>query len=188
VRLDFAVARQIVLLRGINLASRNRIAMPELRASLEKAGFKEVATYVQSGNVVLTSRYGPDRVGTEVNALLKQRFGMDVAVLVRSRAELADVVHRNPLAGVALDPKRYLVTFLSGTLPPGFADGLGSVAAPREPFVVIGREVYSWHPDGVGRSPLWERLARKTPGVTATSRNWSTVTSLLAMADAATAR
>ncbi|HXN91946.1 MAG TPA: DUF1697 domain-containing protein [Candidatus Sulfotelmatobacter sp.] len=180
--------QHVVLLRGINLGSRNRIAMSELRACLEKAGFKEVATYLQSGNVLLSSGYGPDRVGTKVNALIKQRFGIDVAVLVRSRAELAEVVHRNPLAGVAVDPKRYLVTFLSGILPSGYADGLGSVTAPREPFAVIGREVYSWHPDGVGRSPLWERLAAKTAGITATSRNWSTVTSLLAMADAATSR
>jgi uncharacterized protein (DUF1697 family) len=180
--------QHIVLLRGINLASRNRIAMPELRACLEKAGFKEVATYVQSGNIVLSSRYGPDRVATQVNALLEQRFGIDVAVVVRSRAELAEVVRRNPLATIAVDPKRYVVTFLSDTLPQGFTDGLGSVAAPQEPFAVAGREVYSWHPDGVGRSPLWERLARKTPGITATSRNWTTVTTLLAMADATTSR
>lgn len=78
--------QHIVLLRGINLASRNRIAMPELRACLEKAGFKEVATYVQSGNIVLSSRYGPDRVANQVNALLEQRFGIDVAVVMRSRA------------------------------------------------------------------------------------------------------
>jgi uncharacterized protein (DUF1697 family) len=180
--------QHIVLLRGINLASRNRIAMPELRACLEKAGFKDVATYVQSGNIVLRSPYGPDRVAKQVNELLEHRFGIDVAVVVRSRAELAEVIRRNPLARVAVDPRRYLVTFLSQPLPRGFTDGLGSVAADQEPFAVVGREVYSWHPDGVGRSPLWERLARKTPGVTATSRNWSTVTSLLAMADAATAR
>jgi uncharacterized protein (DUF1697 family) len=180
--------QHIVLLRGINLASRNRIAMPELRACLEEAGFKQVATYVQSGNIVLSSRYGPDRVATQVNELLGQRFGFDIPVVVRSRAELAEVVRRNPLARVAIDPRRYLVTFLSEPLPKGFTDGLSSVAAPQEPFAVIGREVYSWHPDGVGRSPLWERLARKTPGITATSRNWTTVTSLLAMADASTSR
>lgn len=180
--------QHIVLLRGINLASRNRIAMPQLRASLEKAGFKEVATYVQSGNIVLTSRYGPDRVAKQVNALVEQRFGIDVPVLVRSKAELGEIVRRNPLAGVAFDPQRYIVTFLSGALPPGLMEGLASVAVPRHQYVVVGREVYSWHPEGVGRSPLFERLARRTTAVTATSRNWATVTSLLAMADAATAR
>src|ERR1700674_1980736 len=140
--------QHIALLRGINLGSRNRIAMSELRACLEKAGFKEVATYLQSGNVLLSSGYGPDRVGTKVNALIKQRFGTDVAVLVRSRAELAEVVHRNPLAVVAVVPKRPLVPFLSATLRSGYADGLGWVAAPHAPFAVIGREVFSWHPDG----------------------------------------
>jgi uncharacterized protein (DUF1697 family) len=58
-----------------------------------------------------------------------------------------------------------------------------AVAGPQEEFVVIGREVYSWHPEGVGRSPLWERLSGKVLGITATSRNWTTVSTLLAIAD-----
>jgi uncharacterized protein (DUF1697 family) len=76
---------------------------------------------------------------------------------------------------------------LSAELPPHFADDLHAVAK-QEPFAIIGREVYSWHPDGVGRSPLWERLAGKALGIAATSRNWSTVTTLLAMAQDTTDR
>ena len=76
---------------------------------------------------------------------------------------------------------------MSGELPPQFAADLGAVAT-QEPFAIIGREVYSWHPDGVGRSPLWERLAGKRLGITGTSRNWSTVTTLLAMAEETDAR
>src|SRR2546430_10034029 len=92
--------RHIVLLRGINLVKRNRIAMPELRAALETAGFRDVRTYVQSGNVLLTSNSSnssPEDVATRVNALIKDRFGFDVMVLVRSRDELAQIVERNPL-------------------------------------------------------------------------------------------
>ena len=175
--------RHIVLLRGVNLASRNRVAMPQLRDVLTRAGFADVRTYVQSGNIVLARRASPERVADEVNALIKKTFGIDVPVLVRSRPDLAQVIKRNPLAKVAADPKRYLVTFMSDAPGSDLQEQLRRVSGPQEEFAVIGREVYSWHPAGVGRSPLWERLSGKATGITATSRNWTTVEALLAMAD-----
>lgn len=179
--------RRVILLRGVNLVRTNRISMPQLRNALEAAGFRDVRTHLQSGNVVLSGRASPDRVAGRVNAVIKERFGFDIAVLVRSRDDLAAVVRRNPLAKIATDPRRYLVTFLSEELPPGLVDDLAAVAE-QETFAVVGREVYSWHPDGVGRSPLWERLAGKSLGIKATSRNWVTVTTLLAMAHGSTSR
>ena len=181
------MARHIVLLRGINLVKRNRISMPELRGALDEAGFGDVRTYVQSGNVVLSSQATPERVARDVAVLIKKRFGLDITVLVRSRAELDAIVKRNPLRKVATNPRRYLVTFLSAKLPRGSLDDLTGVAK-QEPFAVIGREVYSWHPDGIGRTPLWERLGSRSLGIAATSRNWATVTQLLAMADESTSR
>src|SRR5256885_7382820 len=71
------MARHVVLLRGINLVRRNRIAMPELRAALGADGFGDVMTYVQSGNVVLSSRASPERVAKRVNAVIKQRLGLE---------------------------------------------------------------------------------------------------------------
>ena len=129
--------RQVVLLRGINLVKRNRIAMPELRSALEGNGYRDVRTYVQSGNIVLSSRASPERVAKDVKAVIKARFALDITILVRSREELAAVVQRNPLARVATNPRRYLVTFLSAELPPGFADKLSSVAQ-QEPFAAVG--------------------------------------------------
>lgn len=167
---------------------RNRVSMPLLRAELEADGFKDVATYVQSGNVVLTSRAAPRAVARRVRALIKERFGLDIVVLVKSEAELAAVVRSNPLAAEARDPRRYLVTFTSGELPRGLVDRMAAAAGPHERFALIGCEVYSWHPEGVGRSPLWQRLAGKIPGVEATTRNWATVNALLAMAGDTTAR
>jgi uncharacterized protein (DUF1697 family) len=173
--------KHVVLLRGINLAHRNRISMPELREALAAAGFGDVATYVQSGNVVVSSKASAPAVARRVSELIHKRFGLDIVVIVRSHGELAEVVRRNPLAKVAVDPKRHLVTFMSRELPEAVVERMGAVAGPQERFEVIGREVYSWHPEGVGRSPLWERLAGKALGVDATTRNWSTVTVLLAM-------
>jgi uncharacterized protein (DUF1697 family) len=91
-------------------------------------------------------------------------------------------VKRNPLGSVAVDPKRYQVTFLASKLAPEVVRKLEAAAVDPEQFVVAGREVYAWHPAGVARSKLWAQLAGKGLGVTATSRNWTTVTNLLALA------
>jgi uncharacterized protein (DUF1697 family) len=172
----------VVLLRGINIGPRNRIAMPELRELLEGAGFDDVRTYVQSGNVVLSSTRSTEGVRREVERLIRERFGLDIAVVVRTRAEIAAVVRRNPLGDVAKNPKRYQVTFLAGKLERPVVEKLEAAAAPSERFVVAGREVYAWTPDGIARSKLWAMLAGPRLGVSATARNWTTVTKLLELA------
>ena len=177
------IARQIVLLRGVNLGSRNRIPMPALRGTLTEAGFEDVRTYLQSGNVVLSSKAPPETVARESERLIASSFGLDIEVVVRSRDELAKIVRRDPLGEVAVNPKRYQVSFLAGKLPPEVMRKLEAAAAPEERLVVAGREVYAWHPEGVARSRLWALLAGRGLGVTATARNWTTVTALLALAD-----
>jgi len=157
--------------------------MHALRESLEAAGFESVRTYVQSGNVVLSTRRSAKRVADDVRALVAKEFGVDVAVVARTREELAAVVARNPLAKVAKDPKRYQVSFLDRSLAKEVVAKLEAVRDARERLVVDSREVYAWHPAGVARSKLWAALASSELGVTATSRNWTTVTSLLALAN-----
>jgi uncharacterized protein (DUF1697 family) len=171
-----------VLLRGINLGPRNRIAMPELREVLGEAGFENVRTYVASGNVVLSTSDTAAQVAGQVEKLIAERFGLEIGVVVRNRAELAKVVRRNPLADIAEEPKRYQVTFLRDKLPVEARKKLEAVRTEPERFVLSGREVYAWHPDGVGRSKLAAALGGRELGVTATTRNWTTVTTLLEMA------
>ena len=156
--------------------------MPELRAALKGAGFKDLQTYLQSGNVVLESRAKPETVARKVEKLIAERFDMEIDVVVRSRDELAKIVKRNPLGKVAKDPKRHQVTFLSHPLAHDVVERLQSLPVRGEHLVVDGREVYAWHPAGVARSRLWTELAGKRLGVTATSRNWTTVEALLALA------
>jgi uncharacterized protein (DUF1697 family) len=175
---------QILLLRGINVGSHKRVAMPELSALLTEAGFEDVRTYVQSGNVVLRSDAPPEDLGSLVERLIEERFGFAVDVIVRSRGELAEVVRRNPLADVATDPKRYQVSFLDAEPDPEALEKVAAAAHDSERLVSIGRELYAWHPDGIGRSKMWSKLAGAGLGVRATARNWTTVTTLLEMADA----
>ena len=174
--------RRIALLRGINLGPHRRIAMPTLRELLSGAGFEEARTYLQSGNVVLGTDAHPGELETRLEQLLTERLGFDVEVIVRTAQEWQAVTERNPLAGVAVDPKRYQVTFLEQPLKQERVDELASLAAGDERFVADGRELYAWHPAGVARSRLWAKLGSKSLGVKATSRNWATVMALLEMA------
>jgi uncharacterized protein (DUF1697 family) len=170
------MARQIALLRGVNVGRHKRMQMPRLRALFEELGYRDVRTYVQSGNVVFT---GAQRSAKQLESALASTFGFDVAVVLRTRDELAAVVKANPLRKVATDPAKHLVVFCSGsaTMPVDPAD-----FAP-ETFVVRGREIYAWMPNGFAGSPLAKALAASPPGTTSTARNWRTVEKLLALAD-----
>ncbi len=175
--------RQVLLLRGINLGPTRRVPMADLRAMFGDAGYGDVRTYVQSGNVVVSSDAAPAQLEREASGLIAERFGFDVPVVVRTRDELAAVVAADPLGDVVEDPKRYQVSFLDAPLADDVGQRLRALVVEPEALVVADREIYAWHPAGVARSKLWSGLAGKGLGVTATARNWTTVTTLLAMAD-----
>ena len=157
--------------------------MAKLREALEEAGFDDVRTHLQSGNVVLSSKTKPEQTARKCERLIQAEFGLEIDVVVRTPADLARVVKRNPLGKVATDPKRYQVSFLAGELPAASKRKLEEAVEKSEQLVVSGREVYAWHPKGVARSKLWALLGGQGLGVTATSRNWTTVTKLLEMAE-----
>jgi len=158
--------------------------MPDLRGLLADAGFEDVRTYVQSGNVVVRSAAPASQVAAEAERLIVGRFGFQVDVIARTGEELAEVVARNPLADVAVDPKRYQVSFLEAEPDPAALERIVALRAEPERLVAIGCELYAWHPNGIGRSKLWAKLAGTGLGVRATARNWTTVITLLEMARA----
>jgi uncharacterized protein (DUF1697 family) len=165
----------IALLRGVNVGRNRRISMAELRRTLEQAGYGEVRTHGQSGNVVFVSHKKPVTLERELRDLL------GVQVVVRTLEELAAVVSHDPLRKVVDSGSRYLVTFLSRSLPAAAARELKAATVAPERLVVHGREVYSWHPGGLYDSPLAKALAAQRD-VVATARNWNTVAKLLALA------
>ena len=152
--------------------------MPRLREALEDAGFDDVQTYVQSGNVVLSTSKNAKQTARAVEKVIKHHFRIYVPVVVRTRGELAAVVKANPLESVAKDPKRYQVTFFETAPDSKLIRKLDELAVHDERLAQSGREIYAWHPAGIARSKLWNELAR-APG---TSRNWATVTKLLELA------
>ena len=180
------MARHVLLLRGINLGPSRRVPMAELRALLTDAGYGNVATYVQSGNIVLDSAAKPAELESSVATLIRDRFGFDVPVCARSASQLAKVLAHDPIPGAAEDPKRYQVTFLAERAPAAAVRKLEQLALDSERVAAHGRELYTFHPDGIARSKLAKALTAKELGIAATARNWTTVRTLAEMATAPT--
>ena len=176
------MARYIALLRGINLGSSRRIAMQDLRALLGDLGYTDVATLLQSGNAVFTSpRRQVDKVTAEVEQAIGERFGMPVRCVLRRAAEFAAAVEANPFPQHADEGAKLMVTFLSGPLDRArFADLDPERFAPDE-FAATDREIYLWLPNGMSGSRIPIDFWDKQVGRLGTTRNWNTVTKLLAM-------
>lgn len=174
---------QVALLRGINLASRNRIPMGELRELLSELGYGDAQTLLQSGNVVLTADIRPDDLAHELEQEIAGRFEVQTPIVVRTRKEMAAVVARDPLRDVVDQDKLYQVSFLSAEPDSKTMREIAAADVAPERFVHVGREIYAWHPNGIQRSPLAKLLSDRRLGVTATARNWNTTVKLLQLAN-----
>ena len=173
-------AKNVALLRGINLGARNKIAMADLRALFVELGAEDVKTHVQSGNVIYEGRV--DVGGIE--AWIKRDLGLEIVVVIRTAAELARVVEKNPFTKKASDPKQLHVTFLASKPAAARVKDLDADRSPGDEFAVTGREVYLYTPKGYGVSKLSNAYFEKKLGVAGTSRNWNTVTTLAELARA----
>jgi len=168
--------RFVALLRGINVGRAHQLGMPRLTELLTARGYGNVRTHLRSGNVVLDSDLSEAELAADLSGAIQQEFGFDVPVVVRTGTEIAAVVAGDPFATVATDPARYLVTFLPE--PPAAAAVDALPPADSGEYLVRGRELYLWLPDGIANTPLagwkWDRLL----GVAGTGRNWNTVRKL----------
>jgi uncharacterized protein (DUF1697 family) len=173
--------RHIALLRGINLGARNRVSMPDLRELLTGHGYGDVATLVQSGNVVLTSRLSPKRLERELQKQIADGLGVDTPVVVRTCDELADAIARDPFGELVDNPKLYQVTFLAEEPSADAVNAVEAADVAPDRLVVSGREVFTLHPEGIQRSKAAAAVAKHLP--TGTARNWNTVTKLLELAE-----
>ncbi len=174
----------ISLLRGINVTGYNLIKMDALRKSFESLGFRDIKTYLQSGNVVFACN-GADPV--ELARAIRERVaddaGIDVPVLVLPVGKLERIIDGNPLACDPGKDKAFLhVTFLAGK--PGTYD-LKAIEDKRmegEAFVITGDAVYLYLPHGYGSTKLGNGFLEAKLKVTATTRNWKTTNELLRLA------
>ncbi|MEU6082646.1 DUF1697 domain-containing protein [Streptomyces sp. NPDC047108] len=175
----------VALLRGINLGGHKKVPMADLRDLLTGLGHGDVRTLLQSGNAVFTSEErNTARLVTGLERAIAERFGFEVPCLALSADDLRAVAGRNPFPPTSVDPSRMFVTFLSGPVDPERLAHVDPHGYPPDEYRVGERELFLRCPDGMGRSKLAEVLGRTDLGLTATVRNWNTVTKLLAMTDA----
>lgn len=169
----------LALLRGINLGSRNKIAMPQLRSLFVDLGHQDVATYVQSGNVVFTSSLSASEIAPAIERGISDTFGLSISVVLRTRTELKRVAAGNPFLRKGTDFTSLHVMFLADAPSKQAVNSLDPDRSPADKFEVRGREIYLHYPNGAGRSKLtidyFERLLKTS----ATARNWNTVTKIL---------
>jgi uncharacterized protein (DUF1697 family) len=169
----------VAFLRGINLGSTNKISMPELRRMAEGLGYTDVATYINSGNLIFTSIKKPAALEREIASAVSQHFGVSTDVMVRTPAQLKKVLADNPYPDGS--PSQVTVAFLTRAAPPQAEDKVAAMATEAEPFTFAGSEVYVHYSNGMGRSKLAEKFS-SVIGVSSTVRNINTVAKVLAMA------
>jgi uncharacterized protein (DUF1697 family) len=186
---DAGVPTHVALLRGINLAGRNRVAMADLRAVVEALGHTAVGTYIQSGNVVFTAAGGnTTAVAAELERAIADTIGVPAPVVVLTRDELAEVVAANPYPDEP-NPKLVHVMFTPDKIGAKTAAAVAQAAdrarakGNADTVQASGRVLYLHTPDGIGRSELAIQLSRLTMPA-GTTRNWATVGQLLARCDA----
>ena len=170
--------KHVALLRGINVGAHRRIAMPDLRDVLEAAGYEDVVTLLQSGNVVLRAKGSAKALEPALEKLIDKELGVDPLVVVRTHAQLGAVIEANPFPDAVEHPKRFQVSFLSAKPKAAVVKELEGADWGDDSVAFRDREVYADHPNGMQKSKLARALTDKRLGVTATARNWNTVVKL----------
>jgi uncharacterized protein (DUF1697 family) len=176
----------VALLRAVNVGGTGKLPMADLRKLLDGLGFKNIETYIQSGNVVFDAAGSAAKVKAAVAAGLAKLMGAPVEVMMRTHEELARIIAGNPFAAeAATDGARVHVGFLAGPAGASAHDTLAQIAvkypARRDRFHLAGDVIYFHFPDGAGETKFSGKTLDKAIGVPGTGRNWNTVLKLHAM-------
>src|SRR5215471_18503338 len=177
---------QIALLRAINVAGHQPVAMSDLRNLLSELGFAQPRSLLQSGNLIFDAGR---KAGPALERLLEQKlavqFNLQTDVMVRSAAEWASVVAGNPFRDdAARDPARLVLVFLKSKATARAFDELRAAITGPEMVDGDGQQAYIVYPDGIGRSRLTAALIERKLATRGTARNWNTVMKLAALAEA----
>jgi uncharacterized protein (DUF1697 family) len=162
--------------------------MKDLARLFSTAGCGDVKTYIQSGNVVFTAgRDIAKGVAERIAKDIEGSFGFKCPIILRSAAEMAAVVKANPFLAAGKNESTLHVFFLSGEPTPAKVKNLDPARGTPDEFVVRGREIYGYFPNGLGRSKLTNTYFDSKLGVPSTARNWRTVLKLAELAELARA-
>ncbi|MFB6317942.1 DUF1697 domain-containing protein [Saccharicrinis sp. FJH54] len=174
----------IALLRGVNVTGHNKIKMADLKVAFEKNGFKDVTTYIQSGNVIFKSSDKPvNELENEIYELLQKTFSLDVETMVLTPEDLKNAVEESPYKpGAEIDENRIYFMFLKSKPQQDAIQKLSEVPLKDEFYVLKDRLLSAHLPNGFGKAKLTTNFIESKLKVAATARNWKTVDKLLLLA------
>lgn len=170
----------IALLRGINVSGQKKILMADLRALFEVLGFSNVRTYIQSGNVIFQTSETKN-LSEKISEAIKERYGWDVPVLVKTSTELQSILKASPFNSEKL--KQSYFTLLSEAPSEENINQIKDLDYPNEEFHIIKNCVYLFYKNGAGRAKLGANLIERKLEVNATARNYRTLTKLIELAN-----
>lgn len=176
----------IAILRGINVGAQKKVLMAELKTVLNKLKLQDVTTYIQSGNVVFKSdeKLSNEEFAAKIEKAILKHFKFEVPVLVRNAGELKKVIAANPYPkNKKIDLAKVHVTFLSAVPAKPLSEEIKKLSFLTDEFSINGKEVYLHTPGGYGETKLSNNFFEKKLKVTATTRNWKTVNTLMEMCE-----
>jgi uncharacterized protein (DUF1697 family) len=174
--------RMLALLRGVNVGGHRKVPMAALRELASSSGLTDVATYIQSGNLVFSTTLTPATVETRLSSGIREHFGFPVDLVVRTRAQWDAAVRSCPFSAAAQARPNLLHLVVAGVKPPrGAAEALAGVCRGAEAVKLVGDVLWIDYADGVARSKLTPAVLDRLLGGPATARNWKTATQLAAM-------
>ncbi len=175
----------IAILRGINVSGQKKIKMADLKAHLEELNFKNVQTYIQSGNVIFEHEAAsPESLENEIEKKIFEKYGFRVPIIIKTPPELEYVLNNNPFLN---DPDkasdRLYVTFLADAPSTINIGKLENTDHSPEEYVLDGRNIYFFSPGGYGRAKMNNNFFENKLKVNATTRNWRTINKLVEIAN-----
>jgi len=169
----------IAILRGINVSGQKKVNMAELRQVLSNKGLADVQTYIQSGNIVFTSKMEVDQLAADIRSCILNHFGFEVPTLVVPSSRLELIIAENPLHNI--DTNKLHVTFLTQLPDKQLVDTLPLSTNLNEEYRIIRDVIYVYCPDGYGRTKINNMFFERKLKSIATTRNWKTCLKLREM-------
>ena len=165
----------IALLRGINVSGQKQIKMANLKILFEKAGFTNVQTYIQSGNVIFNSKNSDIKtIKIKIEKKIKEIYKFDVEVFIITNSKLKSVLQKNPFIKKKKEIERLYITFLSEKPISLNISKLNEINYSPEEFVIDDDVIYLYFPNGYGKAKLNNNFFENKLKVMATTRNWKT--------------
>jgi len=177
----------IALLRGINVSGQKKILMADLKKLFEEMGFRDIKTYIQSGNVIFESKekHSETALAAQIARAVKNKYGFEVPVLVKDLAAWKQAIVQNPfLKEKNINPEKLHITFLAEQPAAENIEKIKKTPFPPDRFEWKGKEIYLHCPDRYGETKFSNKFFENKLKVQATTRNWKTVNKLLEMAEA----